>query len=59
MNFFSISLFFSSAVALGINCRGSFYCSANPGASLQVVHDQVGNLVASGGGDRRFNSGSK
>ncbi|TQV90465.1 hypothetical protein V2A60_010455 [Cordyceps javanica] len=59
MNFFSLSLFLTSATALGINCRGSGFCTINNGASLQVVHDQVGNLVASGGGDRRFNSGDQ
>lgn len=53
----SILFLASTAAALGINCRGSGFCSLNPGASMQVVHDQVGNLVAEGGGDRHFNSG--
>ncbi|KAJ6789041.1 hypothetical protein PWT90_08412 [Aphanocladium album] len=59
MQFLSLSVFLSTAVALGINCRGSGICSLNPGASLQVVHDQVGELVAQGGGDRRFSNGPK
>lgn len=57
MQFSSVLLFVSSASALGINCRGSFMCNTNPGASLQSVHDQIGNLIASGGGERRFNQG--
>ncbi|EGX95195.1 Killer toxin, Kp4/SMK-like, core [Cordyceps militaris CM01] len=56
MHFFSFSLFLIGAAALGINCRGSGVCNFND-ASLQVVHDQVGALIAGGGGDRRFNSG--
>lgn len=59
MLFRSILVFASSAAALGINCRGSGYCSINNGANLQVVHDQIGSLIASGGGDRNFNSGGK
>lgn len=59
MQFSSVLLFVSSVSALGINCRGSFMCNANPGASLQQVRDQVGNMIAQGGGDRRFNSGRK
>ncbi|OAA52155.1 Killer toxin, Kp4/SMK-like, core [Cordyceps fumosorosea ARSEF 2679] len=58
MKFFSLSLFLTGAAALGINCRGSGFCNVND-ASLQVVHDQVGNLIASGGGDRRFNGGDQ
>lgn len=57
MQFSSVLLFASSAMALGINCRGSFMCNDNPGASLKTVHDQVGNLIAGGGGDRHFNTG--
>ncbi|PHH60619.1 hypothetical protein CDD81_1409 [Ophiocordyceps australis] len=48
----------SGAAALGINCRGSGFCSFNT-ASLQTVHDQVGVLVATGGRDRHFNSGQQ
>lgn len=59
MQYSSVLLFISSAAALGINCRGSFMCNANPGASLQSVHDQIGNLIASGGGDRHFNQGGE
>ncbi|KFG82708.1 hypothetical protein MANI_003862 [Metarhizium anisopliae] len=58
MHFSSILFFISGAAALGINCRGSGVCSFND-ASLQVVHDQIGNLIAGGGGDRRFNQGRK
>ncbi|KJK85797.1 hypothetical protein H633G_10355 [Metarhizium anisopliae BRIP 53284] len=58
MHFSSILFFISSAAALGINCRGSGVCSFND-ASLQVVHDQIGNLIAGGGGDRHFNQGRK
>lgn len=58
MQLSSIVFFISSAAALGINCRGSGVCSFND-ASLQVVHDQIGNLIAGGGGDRRFNTGRK
>ncbi|KAK9437838.1 killer toxin, Kp4/SMK-like, core [Metarhizium brunneum] len=58
MHFSSILFFISSAAALGINCRGSGVCSFND-ASLQVVHDQIGNLIAGGGGDRHFNQGQQ
>ncbi|TWU73330.1 hypothetical protein ED733_004635 [Metarhizium rileyi] len=46
-------LLVSSAAALGINCRGSGVCSFNS-ASMQVVHDQIGNLIAEGGGDHQI-----
>lgn len=59
MKLFTVTTLISSAAALGINCRGSGFCSINNGASLQVVHDQIGNLVASGGADRRFSDGRK
>jgi hypothetical protein len=58
MHFSSILIFVSSAAALGINCRGSGVCSFND-ASLQVVHDQIGNLIAGGGENRHFNTGRK
>jgi hypothetical protein len=53
---FSVIPFVSGVAALGINCRGSGVCSFND-ASLQVVRDQIGNLIADGGGDRRFGTG--
>ncbi|CEJ80551.1 hypothetical protein VHEMI00727 [[Torrubiella] hemipterigena] len=53
----SIAALATTAAAGGINCNGSGYCKINPGASLQMVHDQVGNLIAAGGGDRHFNGG--
>ena len=56
MQLTSILLYVTSAAALGINCRGSGFCSIN-GASIQQVKDQVGVLIAGGGRDRRFNTG--
>ncbi|XP_044717521.1 kp4 domain-containing protein [Hirsutella rhossiliensis] len=51
-----IMLFVSSAAALGINCRGSGFCSVNDG-SMKTIKDQVGVLIADGGRDKRFNGG--
>lgn len=58
MQFSSLTLFITSAAALGINCRGSGFCNFND-ASMQVVHDQIGIIVAEGGGGRRFNTGQQ
>ncbi|KHN97635.1 Killer toxin, Kp4/SMK-like, core [Metarhizium album ARSEF 1941] len=51
-------LFVSGAAALGINCRGSGVCFFND-ASLQAVHNQVGNMIAAGGGNRYYWDGGK
>lgn len=59
MHFVSALLFISGAAALGINCRGSFWCDANPGATLKSVREQVGNLIAEGQGNRVFGPGRK
>lgn len=54
----STLLFISGATALGINCRGSGWCFVgNAGASLNAVREQVGVLIAQGGGGRRYASG--
>ncbi|KAK5994840.1 KP4 killer toxin [Cladobotryum mycophilum] len=58
MQFTSLLLFVSGAVALGINCRGSGFCSIND-AVLQHLRDRVGVLIADGGRDRHFNSGQQ
>ncbi|OAQ83866.1 kp4 domain-containing protein [Purpureocillium lilacinum] len=58
MQFTSILFFASSVAGLGINCRGSGVCSFND-ASLTTVREQVGVLIADGGGDRRFAEGQQ
>ncbi|KAK5993975.1 KP4 killer toxin [Cladobotryum mycophilum] len=59
MKSLSALVFISGASALGINCRGSGFCMADENVSAQQVMDQIGILVAQGGGDRRFYSGQQ
>lgn len=56
MRLFSLSLFLATGL---INCRGKSFYTINNSDSLQVVHDQAGNVTASGSGNEKFNSDVK
>ncbi|KAF4445485.1 killer toxin, Kp4/SMK-like, core [Fusarium austroafricanum] len=60
MRFSSSALLFASSVAgLGINCRGSGFCSLSPNGSIQKIKEQIGVIIADGQGDRHFDTGAQ
>lgn len=55
----SVLLFASSVAGLGINCRGSGFCSLTFNTGIKNIQDQIGILIADGQGDRHFDTGGK
>ncbi|CAK7270436.1 hypothetical protein SEPCBS119000_004088 [Sporothrix epigloea] len=58
MQLFTLAMYIASATALGINCRGSSFCTLG-GAKITDVQGQIGDMIALGYGDRYFNSGDQ
>ncbi|CAK7270434.1 hypothetical protein SEPCBS119000_004087 [Sporothrix epigloea] len=57
MQLLALAAYIAGASALGINCRGSGMCLV--GAQMTDVQSQIGDMIASGNGDRWFNTGDQ